>query len=146
MTASQAPLQSRRHQSPARFAARDLSITPAEVDIGKPVTISVLITNSGDLTDTYTVTLKINDVVEATKQVTVAGHSSQTATFSPTKNAAGDYAADVNGLSGTFTVKAPVTRKPINWWLIGGSIAGVIVIGVIIWRILRRLEATDFRG
>jgi hypothetical protein len=33
----------------------------------------------------------------------------------------------------TFTTLAAPTPKPVNWWLIGGIIAGVVVIGLLVY-------------
>jgi len=63
------------------FIISDLTIFPTEVDIGESVTISVLVTNTGDLTDSRRVTLKIDNEVVATKNVTLAGGFSRTVTF-----------------------------------------------------------------
>ncbi len=93
---------------PAAFTASDLVITPAEVSIGGEVTISLLITNSGDLSGSYEATLKIDDVVVATEEVTLAGGDSVTVSFSVAPDAAGIYAVDVGGLSGTFEVKIEI--------------------------------------
>ena len=137
------------HTSPAAFAASNLSVTPAEVGIGEEVTISALITNSGDLTDSYEAVLKIDGAEVAMEEVTLIGSASETVTFTTTRDAAGTYTVSVNGLSGTFTVKAapappapapptpPPTppAEPINWPLIGGIIAGVIVVALVIWRV-----------
>ncbi len=98
---------------PAAFTTSDLTISPAEADIGQSVTISVLVANTGDFTGSYEVTLKIDDVAVATQDVTLAGGASQTLTFTTTKDAAGTYTVNINGLSGTLTVKAPpVPAKP----------------------------------
>jgi len=126
--------------APATFAASALTISPTEVDIGEKVIISVLVANTGDLSGSYTVTLTINKVVVATKDVTLAGGASQKVTFTTVKDVAGSYAVDVDGLVGTFVVRA-VPPPPINWWLIGGIIAAVIVIGVVIWQLVIRRRA-----
>ncbi len=44
--------------SVAVFRISELDISPSEVDIGQTVTISVLVINSGNLEDTYQVTLE----------------------------------------------------------------------------------------
>jgi hypothetical protein len=139
------------YTSPAAFAASNLSVTPAEVGIGEEVTISALITNSGDLTDSYEAVLKIDGAEVARGEVTLIGGASETVTFTTTRDAAGTYAVSIDGLSGTFTVKAapappapapptppPTPAEPINWWLIGGIIAGVIVVALVIWRVVVR--------
>jgi len=69
-------------------------------------------------------------------------------------DAAGTYSVDVNGVTGSFTVKAavpvpvpapapapaPVPTPPaeINWPIIWGVIAGVVVLGLIIFLLARR--------
>jgi len=55
-------------------------------------------------------------------------------TFTISKDVAGTYSVNVSGLTGSFAVKAP----PINWWLIGGIIAGVIIIAVVVWQVTTR--------
>ncbi|MFC2002675.1 CARDB domain-containing protein [Chloroflexota bacterium] len=139
-----------------------LTISPAEVNIGESVTISITITNTGDLSGSYKAILKVDDAVIATKEVTLDGGASQKVTFSTSKDTAGTYTVGLGGLSGTFTVKAPpappvkppappapsVTPPappappipPFNWWFIGGVIAGGIIVVIIIWTIFRRRE------
>jgi len=144
---------------PASFVTSVLSISPTEVDIGETVTISVSIANTGDLAGSYKVTFKINNVVVSAKHVTLAGGASQKVTFTTSKNVAGTYTVNVNGLAGSFVVKAapappttpaptptplaptPPPPTPINWWLIGGIIAAVIIIGVVVSLVVTRRKA-----
>jgi len=124
---------------PANFVASYLSVSPTEADIGQQVTISVLITNIGDLTGNYEVALKIDDVVVATEDVTLAGGANQLVVFTTAREVAGTYTVAIDSLLETFEVKAPLLpAKPINWWLIGGIIAGVIIIGLVIWQVITR--------
>jgi hypothetical protein len=114
---------------PAAFTAGTLTISPKEVDIGQTVTISAVVTNTGDVTGSYTVTLKVNSVTVTSKEVTLAGGASQTVTFTTTQDVAATYTVDVNGLSGTFTVRAPVVIVPkagVPWWV--WVIVGVVVV------------------
>ena len=139
---------------PAAFITTGLSISPTEVDINESVTISVSVTNTGDLAGSYEVTLKINNVEEASKEVTVNGGTSEKVTFTTVKDVAKTYSVDVNGLSGSFTVKekaappppAPPPAPPppipppapvVNWPLIWGIIGGVVAVGVIIFLVVR---------
>jgi hypothetical protein len=92
---------------PAAFTASDLSITPAEVGIAEEVNISATVSNAGDLAGTQEVTLKVNGEAVSTKSVTVDGRTSEKVIFISIQGKAGTYAVDVNGLSGTFTVKSP---------------------------------------
>ncbi len=101
------------YTSPAVFTTGDLTVSPTEVNIGESVSISVTVTNTGDLIGRYEVTLEIDNVVIETKQVSLTGKSSQEVTFTTTQDAAGSYTVNVNGLSRTFTVKpAPAPPAP----------------------------------
>ncbi len=126
----------------AIFVPTILTIAPSHVEAGGVVTISVIITNVGDPTDSYTVTLKIDNVVEATTDITLAGHTSEKVTFTTSKSIIGTYLVVVDGLSGTFEVKAPPPPPPpsaVNWPILIGVIVGVIIIGVFIgWAAARR--------
>ncbi len=132
---------------PAGFSTSALTVTPAEVNVGETVTISVLVANAGDLSGSYEVTLKINNVTEATNDVTLAGGASQTVAFTTSRSVAGTYTVTVDGLAGIFTVKTPITPpiippKPVDWALIGSIIAGaIIIIGLIVWLLVRRRTA-----
>ena len=154
---------------PADFEASYLTVLPREVDPDEKVTISVKVTNTGDLSESYEVTLRLNKVAVATQEVTLEGGASQKVTFTTSKDVAGTYNVNVSGLSSTFTVTAPpappapappvaplpapapappvaplpVAPPPtvINWWLIGGIIAAVIIISIAAILVIRRRMA-----
>ncbi len=89
----------------ATFTTSSLSISPGEVNPGEAVSISVLLTNTSDIEDSYTVTLKINGAIEETEAVTLPGGARQTVTFTTIQDKAGNYSVDVSGLPGSFTVR-----------------------------------------
>jgi len=97
---------------PAAFTASDLTITPTEVDIAQSVTISATITNTGDLAGSHDVTLKIKGKAVSTKKITLAGQASEKVTFTTVQGAPGTYTANLDGLSGAFTVK-PAPTEPV---------------------------------
>ena len=90
--------------APATFAVSALDITPAEVDIGEEVTISVVVANTGDAAGSYGVTLKIDGVVEATKEVTIDAGASQVVSFTIIRDDVGLHTVDANGMTSSFTV------------------------------------------
>ncbi len=94
---------------PASFTVTDLSINPTEVSTGEKVTISATVTNAGDLTDTYGVTLKIGGVAVEVREVEVLGGESETVSFSVVLNAAGTYTVEIASLSGSFVVREGAT-------------------------------------
>ena len=91
----------------------------------------------------------MDGVKEAEKRLTIAAGRSEMVTFSVTREGAGSYSVEVDGLSGSFTVAAlapPVTPAPvptptptpepvINWPLVGGIIAAVVIValGIFLW-------------
>jgi len=122
---------------PAEFTVSDLFISPTEVNIGERVSISLIVANTGGELGSYKVTLKINGVVEATKEVTVHAGFSKELTFTTLKDIAGTYSVDIDGLIGSFRVKekpvpvppvVPVVPPPpkVNWAILG-PILGVVV-------------------
>ena len=150
----------------AAFTFTRLFISPGEVNIGETVTISVLVTNTGNTAGSFEVTLKIDGVVETTKEVTLNAGASEEVTFATAKDVPDSYSVDVQGLSGSFTVRekpAPPPAPPlpptpplppvppipppapaapvVNWPLLWGVIGGVIVVGVVIFLVLRKRRA-----
>jgi len=144
--------------APAAFTVTDLTIVPSEAVIGGRVTIKALVSNTGCFPRSCEVALEINDVVVATQSVTLPGLTNQKVTFTTARDVAGTYTVDVNGVAGTFAVTtreapppppappapAPPTLPPakvVNWWFIGGIVAGLILIGVLIWLAIRLRKA-----
>ena len=133
---------------PASFTIGSLKVSPSTVTSGQSATITAIVSNTGDISGSYLVILKINNAAESSQTITVAGGATQTVSFTTTKTAAGTYDVSVNGLPGSFTVKTaapvtpptpPVTEEPeggLPWWawtLIGGAIV-VIAAAIYLWR------------
>jgi hypothetical protein len=113
--------------APAAFSLSNLSIQPAEVQSGEPVTITVSVVNTGGTEGSYTIVLAINGAEEENKIVTVAPGGNHDVTLTVTKEEAGIYSVNVGGLSGSFTV----TKPPLNIWLIVGIVAAVVVLVLV---------------
>jgi len=125
--------------APAAFSVSNLTIQPVEVQPKEAVVITISVANTGDTEGSYTVVLKINGVKETEKSVTIVAGSSEIVTFSVTREETGSYSVTVDGLSASFTVVAPPEVKPpINWPVVGGIIAAVIVVGLVIFFLIRR--------
>ncbi len=132
--------------SPAAFSVGAPAISPAEGGIKENIAISTVVKNTGGLTGIYTVTLKIDGVKIEDKDVTLASGASQKVDFTVSRDAAGTYVVDVNGLTGKFIVRAPLAPEPnspvpvksLNWLLMGSIIIVVVIIGVTIPLIIRR--------
>jgi len=141
---------------PAAFSSQTMSIIPAEVNPGEMVTISVTITNTGGEAGTHEVILKVNGVKEDSKTVSLAAGESKDVSFKTSRDKAGTYQIECDGLPGSFVVKevvAPpveptIPEEPVpepeefNWPLWGGVIAAVIVIGLIVYFAYYRRRAS----
>ena len=89
----------------AKFEVTDLTITPSEIEVGEEVTVSVSVRNVGEAGGAHKVILKINCVVEASKDVTLPAGESTVVVFKVSRNVAGTYEVEANGLTGSFVVK-----------------------------------------
>jgi hypothetical protein len=126
--------------SSALFQTDSLVINPMTVKSGEKVNITSQITNIGDVTGTDAMVLKINNQVEATQDVTLAGGESNSVTFTTSGNLPGNYAVDVAGLNGNFTV----TKRTFTPWFWLAVMGFIVLVGVMLgWLIilLRRKKA-----
>ena len=110
----------------ALFEVGSLNINPSTVKPEGKVNISLQITNTGDTIGTDTIILKINNQVENSKDVMLAGGESDIITFTTSHNLPGNYLVQVGGLNGKFTIVNTGTQLWL--WLV---IAVVIMLGVI---------------
>ncbi len=85
------PPASPSSSAPPAFTASSLIISPAAVGVGGTVTISLVVSNTGGESGSYTATLKVDGVVEGTAEVTVAAGASREVIFTTSKNVAGSY-------------------------------------------------------
>jgi hypothetical protein len=135
---------------PPIFSVTAVNIGSSSVKAGESVTISCTITNTGLTGGDYTVILKLNNVEEARKVITLGPSGMQVLGFEVKRTTAGTYAVDINGkLAGTFNVQseaspvpqptpapaapaapAPVQPVPFNWLIIG-AIVLIVVIGLV---------------
>ena len=90
---------------PALFRVSALTVNPAEVEVGNEVTVSLVLTNIGEEEGSYTLVLKVNQVVEDTKTITLDAGASTAVQFKVTKEEAGAYDVEIGELSGGFNVK-----------------------------------------
>ncbi len=117
--------------TPANFTIKSLNISPSEANVGEVVSISALLTNTGDEEGSHSITLAINGTIEETREVTLAGGASETVIFTTVPDAAGTYIINVGSLSESLTVReteaatdAETPAKPA-WWLNGGILATI---------------------
>ena len=120
---------------PANFELSNLVIRPAAVLAGDTVTISVMVTNVGDLSGDYAVILRIDGAIEAAQTVTVDAGAFETVTFTVVRMVAMTYGVEVDGLFGSFTVSPP---PPTAWLVLFLAIIAVVPVVLILWKKLKR--------
>jgi hypothetical protein len=98
--------------TPANIAFTGITISPQTVKADDKVTIQASVTNSGDLSGSYKLVLKINDRQVDSKEVMVAGGKTETVSFEVQRGIEAEYTVDVNGQKGRFTVGTPVETPP----------------------------------
>jgi hypothetical protein len=94
------------------FEMSGLSVNPGSVEEGESVTISAEVTNTGTLSGSQTIMLKIDDKVEDEKTLTLNPDESATVSFEAPTTDEGTYSVDVNGLSGSYEVEKAQTGIP----------------------------------
>ena len=97
---------------PASFALENLIISPPEIITGQNINISVSIKNNGDLDGEKEIVLRINGQEVDSQKVKLGGQVETKVTFSLTPVTAGEYTAEIGGLTTVFTVKA-VEETPV---------------------------------
>jgi hypothetical protein len=96
----------------ASFQVADLTLDQTWVQVGEKVQISVNVTNVGDKTGNYSVTLTIDDEPTATKTVQLSGAESEIVVFTTTAITEGDHTVNIGDLTGTFKVTLEAPNKP----------------------------------
>ncbi|MHB8276924.1 MAG: WxL protein peptidoglycan domain-containing protein [Candidatus Humimicrobiaceae bacterium] len=122
----------------AEFVVSNLVITPNTVLPGEEVTISIDVENTGNIESIYTATLKINDILEETKDVTLVAGETKTVTFAVSRAEEGTYNVAVDGLTDTFSVKIPLPWTTILIGVLIVIVILVIVIAIIVVLRMRR--------
>lgn len=91
---------------PAEFRTTGLMITPTVIQKDESVTISATITNVGEESGSYSVSLTIDSVVRETKEITLIGGASEVVEFEVTETSAGEHTVALDTQSGSFTVES----------------------------------------
>jgi hypothetical protein len=128
---------------PATFETSALSISPSEINTGDTATIQATVTNSGDVSGTYTAVLKIDGNIESTQDLALTAGEAQNVVFSVSENTAGTYSVDVDGQTGTLTVKAASSSKSFlarDWWLL---LVLIIIVALITYIVVSTTRKKD---
>ena len=87
----------------AAFSASNLTVSPTSIEAGDMVTLSVTITNTGDLSGSYRVEFRIGNVIHH-QRITLAGGTSQDVTVEVREGFVGENTVTVADKSATYTI------------------------------------------
>lgn len=91
---------------PATFVLYDLTVSPLEAYVGESITVSVNVTNIGDIEGSILLELVLNGTVDQTQNITLAGlKESQIVEFPVIKTVAGNYSVQIGNQYGSFKLK-----------------------------------------
>lgn len=90
---------------PATFALDKPAVSPTEISTGGKVTVSVTVTNTGDLEGSYDVILYIDNEERDRLTITLKEKTSRVVSFEVTENTAGTHVVSIAGRTANFVVK-----------------------------------------
>jgi len=90
---------------PAHFTISNLVIAPERAKQGAAITISAIVTNTGEVNGTYSVVLRIKGIAEGIEEITLSANESKRVDFNITKDTPGFYQVDLEGITGRFVVE-----------------------------------------
>ena len=105
--------------TPADIETSNLTVTPASIQAGDDVTVTVDVENSGEESGSYTVEVELDGTVEDSETVTLSGGASTTVTFTVTSETEGAHTVEVDSLSDSFTVEEAPAGIPWTTVIIG---------------------------
>jgi hypothetical protein len=98
----------------AQFEITALDIKPSEVTVGETANISARVTNIGTAGGVYYATLSVDGEKVGTKDINLDPGSTQTVTFSLSKDKAGSYEIGIGKRSATLTFTSKRIAKPVE--------------------------------
>jgi len=117
----------------ALFKVSDLNTIPLEVKTGEEVTISVVVTNVGDIKSSYTIILEINGDEEDAQNVMLDAGASTKVEFKVQKSS-GTYNVEIDGLTTQFKV----TEASLISYYSVYAIIFIVIVAVISFIIIQR--------
>jgi len=117
-------------KKPAEFKLSNLAVSPASVETGKTVTVSVTVTNVGEETGDYKAELRVDGSKVKEETVTLEGGESETVEFTGVSAGEGSHTVAVGDLSGSFTVTAPPRQEGIPGFPVASLILGLSAVAL----------------
>lgn len=91
--------------NPPQFNVSNFSIGPERVRQGQPVTVSAMVTNTGEVTGNHTLILRVKGLAESQQEVTLGPGKTQNVDFQIVKDTPGFYPVSLENWTGKFVVE-----------------------------------------
>jgi len=119
------------------FELSNLRITPSKAYVGDMVSVTVTIKNKGYVERSQEIQFKVAGNVEDKKTITLAPGQSIDITFTTTKDKAGEYTIEVDGLSGKVTFEERPAVLPA-YQTIAGTIITIAIVATIVYYVAKK--------
>jgi len=96
------------------LSAGNLKVSPSQVEVHQPVTVTANLLNAAETQATYHCCLACQGKEVEAKDITVAGDSIEKVTFTLSQDTSGMYNIELLGLSGSLKVLKPAEFKIVN--------------------------------
>lgn len=117
----------------ASFSLDDVILDPSSLAEGETVTITGKITNTGTISGSKTISLKVdNDIIDE-RTVTLGPGESTTITFEVAAAGEGEHIVIIDGYTGSYTVKKASIMDQIPGFPHESIIIGLIISIITIW-------------
>jgi len=101
----------------AGFVLSNLTITPSKIEFGEEITVSFIIRNADSRPFVYVPHVQIGEIT-IMDYVELEGHESKVIVHTINQETAGDFEVEVDGLTGSYTVKPRWMRPENIVWII----------------------------
>ena len=91
--------------APPSFSVSNFSIGPERVRQGQPVTVSAMVTNTGEVTGSHTLILRVKGLAESQQEITLGPGKTQNIDFQIIKDTPGFYPVSLENWTGKFVVE-----------------------------------------
>ncbi len=91
--------------NPPAFTVSNFTIGPERVRQGQPVTVSAMVTNTGEITGSHTLILRVKGLAEGQQEVTLGPGKTQNVDFQIIKDTPGFYPVSLENWTGKFVVE-----------------------------------------
>lgn len=98
--------------SPAKFEVTGLALDPEWIQVGELTQVFANVTNKGDTSGNYTVTLAIDDVVLSTQTVQLLGGETSSVVFLATEQTEGNHTITVENMDVALKVTLEAPTRP----------------------------------